>query len=282
LREALDLLDPDDPSIRPIAGGTALMLMMKSGLFRPKRLVCLNSLGEDFTRIDLSPSGELRIGAMVRLSDLERALRRCQAFPVITAALRTHSNPRVRNVATVGGNLAHADPHMDLPPVLMALGAQVDVVGPGGQRSLAIDDLLAGYYETALAGNELITALTIPAQPNRPAMYVKCTTRAADDWPALGIAVSLEVHEMTITMANVVVSAATEKATRLVTTERLLAGRAIEPSLPHEAGRTAAEEAPIVADERGSASYKRQLLDVYLRRVLVALLELPPSVGAVS
>jgi carbon-monoxide dehydrogenase medium subunit len=132
LSEAIGLLDPDDPAVRPIAGGTALMLMMKSGFFRPKRLVSLNALGEDLASVTIAPSGELRIGAMVRLAGLERATEIRRVAPVIAETLRRHSNPRVRNVATVGGNLAHADPHMDLPPVLVALGAEVEIAGPRG------------------------------------------------------------------------------------------------------------------------------------------------------
>src|SRR5690606_16495632 len=101
------------------------------------------------------------------------------------------SNIRVRNVATVGGALAHGDPHMDLPPVLIALGASVTVAGPKGERSLAVEDLFAGYYETLLRRDELITEAVVPPTAGKRAAYMKVTTRAAHDWPALGVAVSL-------------------------------------------------------------------------------------------
>ncbi len=277
LREALGLLDPDDPAVRAIAGGTALMLMMKSGFFRPTRLVSLRALGEDFTGIALSPAGALRAGAMVRLAELERAPEVRAAFPVIAQTLRSHSNPRVRNVATIGGNLAHADPHMDLPPVLIALGAEIEVAGPAGRRRIPVDGLVSGYYETVLRGDELIAALIVPPQPRRRALYVKCTTRAADDWPALGIAVSLETEGASIRAATIVVSAATEKPMRLAATESLLAGRRADATLLREAGKAAAAEAAIIADARGSASYKRQLLEVELRRALARLLAPAPE-----
>ncbi len=106
--------------------------------------------------------------------------------------MRRLSNVRVRNVATVGGNLAHGDPHMDLPPVLIALGARVSVAGPDGERTIAVEDLFAGYYETVLAKNELIAELRVPAQGKTRAAYLKVTTGSADDWPALGVAVALE------------------------------------------------------------------------------------------
>ena len=277
LSEALALLDPEDPTVRAFAGGTALMLMMKSGFFRPKRLVSLNALRDDIARLALAPSGELRIGAMVRLAELERAPEIRRAAPVIAQTLRTHSNPRVRNVATIGGNLAHADPHMDLPPVLVALGAEVEIAGPAGRRRLPVDGLVAGYYETVLRGDELIVALIVPPQGQRRALYVKCTTRAADDWPALGLALSVEAEGAAIRSATIVLGAATERPMRLATAESLLAGRTATAALRREAGRAAAAEAAIIADARGSAAYKRRLLEVELRRALARLLGLPAA-----
>ena len=123
LKEAIALIDPDDPDVRPIAGGTALMLMMKAGVFRPRRLVSLRKLGDKFARIAATPSGELTIGALAPLSALEHSPEVARHAPVIVRTMKRLSNVRVRNVATVGGALAHGDPHMDLPPVLIALGA---------------------------------------------------------------------------------------------------------------------------------------------------------------
>ncbi len=132
LPEAIGLLDPTDTSVRPIAGGTALMLMMKAGVFRPTRLVSLRKLGAKYAGIAAEPSGDLVIGAMTPLSAVEHSPEVARHAPVITRTMRRLSNVRVRNVATIGGNLAHGDPHMDLPPVLIALAAQVAVAGPKG------------------------------------------------------------------------------------------------------------------------------------------------------
>src|SRR5262249_61906268 len=114
--------------------------------------------------------------------------------PVLAQTLRPLSNVRVPNVPPIGGNLAHADPHMDLPPVLAALGAQVTIAGPAGERSVAVEHLFAGYYETVLARNELIAKVSVPPLGGRRAAYVKVTTRSADDWPALGVAVALDAQ----------------------------------------------------------------------------------------
>ena len=236
IAEALALLA--DEGARPLSGGTALMLMMKAGVLRPPRLVSLRNLG----LANIEADGSLRIGAMTTLRALEKSEAVRKGWPVITRMLRTLSNVRVRNVATVGGALAHADPHMDLPPVLCALGARAVVQGKKGQRILPVEDLYAGYLENTLR-NELITHVEIPALGKRRAAYLKCTTRSADDWPAVGVAVVLGDEN------RVFVSAATDRPTRIAD-EAAIAGLKIE------------------GDLHGSAEYKRHLLKVYLRRAI--------------
>jgi carbon-monoxide dehydrogenase medium subunit len=267
LKDAIALIDPDDPEVRPIAGGTALMLMMKAGIFRPRRLVSLRKLGDAFSRI-AAPAGELTIGAMVPLSALEYSPSVARGAPVIVRTMRRLSNVRVRNVATVGGALAHADPHMDLPPVLIALGATIAVVGPAGERTMAVEELFTGYYETALAKNELITQLHIPAQGKASAVYFKVTSGSADDWPSLGVAVALHAEGATVKSARIVVSAATAKATRLKAAEAALIGAAADDKTLQKVADAAVDEADIIADLRGSASYKRELLRVYVARAV--------------
>ena len=272
LKEAIALLDPDDPTVRPIAGGTALMLMMKAGVFRPEKLVSLRNV-KGLTSIDATPDGGLRIGAMTPLAAVERSAAVRAPAPVIPHTMRTLSNIRVRNVATVGGSLAHGDPHMDMPPVLIALGAQVVAASPAGERTIPVEKLFAGYYETVLARNELITSVIIPAQGSRHAAYLKCTTRAVHDWPALGVAVAVESDGATVRDARVVVSAATETPTRLAGAEQALRGGAAGDALWRQAGEAAAAEAETISDGQGSAAYKRQLVRVYVARALAAALK---------
>jgi carbon-monoxide dehydrogenase medium subunit len=148
LKEAVSLLDPEDSTVRPIAGGTALMLMMKPGFFVPSRLVSLGKIEPGYSSIRANGDGSLRVGAMTSLAELEHSSEAIGRFPVMKGALKTLSNIRVRNVARVGGALAHGDPHMDLPPLFATLGARVSVVGPGGTREIAVEDLYLGYYQT--------------------------------------------------------------------------------------------------------------------------------------
>jgi carbon-monoxide dehydrogenase medium subunit len=277
LEEAIASLDPDDAAVRPIAGGTALMLMMKAGVFRPTRLISLRKLAKQYSGITVKPNGEVRIGALTPLAVIERSPEVAQAAPVIPRAMRRLSNIRVRNAATVGGSLAHGDPHMDLPPVLMALGAQISVAGPDGARTIAVEDLFAGYFETVLARNELIVELHIPPQGRSRAAYRKVTTGSAEDWPALGVAVALEADGGTVKSARIVVSAATEKATRLPAAEQVLAGAGTEPQAVARAAEAAADAAECIADVRGSAAYKRELIRVYIARALRDALDGAPS-----
>jgi carbon-monoxide dehydrogenase medium subunit len=267
LADAIKLLDPDDPTIRPMAGGTALMLMMKAGVFRPQKLVSLRGIEAKYAGIAADGS-HLCIGAMTTLSALERSAEVKRLAPVVTRTLRTLSNVRVRNVATVGGALAHGDPHMDLPPVLIALGASVAVMGPKGERMLALEDLFTGYMETSLEKNELISQVSVPAQRAKKAAYCKVTTGSADDWPALGVAVALEADGGAVKSVRVVVSAATVKAMRLTAAEKVLTGARIDDKTLANAGEAAVSEAECIADVRGSAPYKRELLRVYIGRAV--------------
>jgi len=272
LREAAGLLASAEPSVRPIAGGTAVMLMMKMGVLRPSRLISLRAVEKRYSAIAARGDGGLTIGALATLASLERSPAVKSHAPVIIRALKTLANVRVRNVATVGGHLAHADPHMDLPPVLIALGASVAIVSPAGERTMPLEALYAGYLETTLGHGELIAEVSIPAQGARRAAYLKCTTRSADDWPALGVAVALDSDGAVIRDARLVIGAATDRPTRLANAEKVLRGARVDDAVLRRAGDAAAVEAAVIGDQHGSAAYKRELVRVYLERAVRAAL----------
>jgi carbon-monoxide dehydrogenase medium subunit len=259
LPEAFPLLQDD--GARPMSGGTALMLMMKAGVLRPTRLVSLRRLSLAGIRQE---NGGLRVGAMTTMRELEKSAAVRDGWPVITRTLRTLANVRVRNVATVGGALSHGDPHMDLPPLLSALGAKVTISSAKGERQALVEGLYAGYLETTLKPGELITEVQIPALVGRRAAYLKCTTRSADDWPALGMAVVLDAQKRE---ASIVVSAATDRPTRLSQVEAILKGKDIDEKLLAQAAE-AARAIDIEGDLHGSAAYKKHLIGVYLKRAV--------------
>ena len=275
LRKAAALLATAGPAARPVAGGTAVMLMMKLGVLRPETLVSLAAVEKRYAKITAGADGGLRIGALATLRALERSSAVKRRAPVIAWTLRTLSNVRVRNVATVGGHLAHGDPHMDLPPVLIALGATLTTVTATGGRTLPLESFYKGYLETALEPGELIAEIVVPPPGGRRAAYLKCTTRSTDDWPALGVAVALEAEGGAIRDARIVISAATDVPTRLVNAEATLRGATADDATLARAADAAAAEAAVLGDAHGSAAYKRELLRVYLVRALRAALDKP-------
>jgi carbon-monoxide dehydrogenase medium subunit len=269
LDEAVALLDSQDKNVRAIAGGTALMLMMKTRLFQPTRLVSLRRLDGELRGIRSNESGGLRIGAMTSLAQLEYSPMLAAAYPVMNRSLRMLSNIRIRNVATLGGHLAHGDPHMDLPPILLTLGARLSAVSSRGQRWIGISDLFVGYYQTSLAKGELITSVDLPGQPPRICCwYEKFTARSADDWPTVGAAVWYSVESNVITEARVAVSAAIERPMRIAAAEALLVNASPTQQVFAKAADAAADEVQPIADLHGSASYKREMVRVHVRRAL--------------
>jgi aerobic carbon-monoxide dehydrogenase medium subunit len=269
LQDAFALLDHEDPAIRPFGGGTALMLMMKSQIYKPRRLVSLRHVGGRFSGFALQPDGaSLRIGAMTTFAELEHSAEIRAHLPVVVQAMKTLANVRVRNVATVGGNLAHGDPHLDLPPIWVALDAKALIVGSGGERVVPVAELFAGYYQTTLENDELIAELNVPVRPNWRSRYVKITTRAAHDWPALGLSISLDLDGRKVNDLRLVLSAAVDRPTRLTAAEALLRGYEIDDALLRRAGEVAVGEVDIESDSRGSADYKQHLLQVHLRRTI--------------
>jgi len=275
LDEAVALLDSQDKSVRAIAGGTALMLMMKTRLFQPTRLVSLRRVNGELRGIRMNGDGGLRIGAMTSLAELEYSPMLASAYPVMSQALRTLSNIRIRNVATLGGHLAHGDPHMDLPPILITLGAKVSAASKRGQRWIGVSDLFAGYYQTSLATDELITAVHVPSQPlGVCCWYEKFTARSADDWPTVGAAVWYSVHSNVITEARVAVSAATDRPMRIAAAEAALTNAPPTAQVFSKAADAAADEVQPISDLHGSASYKREMVRVHVRRALERALNL--------
>lgn len=268
VEEAIALLDGGDPAVRAIAGATALLPMMKARLFQPARLVSLRRLDGAMRGVRDDGDG-LRIGALTTLTELEHSTRIGEVAPVMTRALRTLSNVRIRNVATLGGHLAHGDPHMDLPPILMTLAARVRLVGGGGERWIDMNDLVVGYYQTAIAAGELVAEVHLPAQPSdAKTWYEKFTALSADDWPTVGAAVWYRTAGDRIAEARVAVSAATDRPVRVTAAEAMLTGAAASADTFRRAADAAAESVEPLADIRGSASYKREMIRVHVRRAL--------------
>jgi carbon-monoxide dehydrogenase medium subunit len=264
--EALAILAEHGDDARPIAGGTALVNLMKQRLVQPAYLVGLRRLTDLST---IAANGELRLGALCTHHELEISPHIQRAAPVLSEMLRRVANIRVRSMATIGGALAHADPNQDPPPVLIALDARVVVGSRGGERDLQVEALFTGYYETALAPGELITRIVIPAQPAASgAAFTKMLPQTQDDYATVSAAARLTVDGERIADARVAAGSVGETPLRLRAVERALVGQVAAPAILRDAATLAGDEVDPLSDIRGSAAYKRAVAAVIVRRTL--------------
>ena len=187
LEEALTLLDRYGEDARPIAGGTALIVLMKQSLVYADHLVSLQSAG-GLRDINLG-DGKLHLGALVTHRQVETSSLVQEQVPFLAEIYNRVATVRVRNVATVGGGLAHADPAQDPPPGLMVLGASVRLKSLRGERTVLVEELFSDYFETAIQPDEVLAELVVPLpSPGARTVYLKYLPRTADDYPTVGVA----------------------------------------------------------------------------------------------
>jgi carbon-monoxide dehydrogenase medium subunit len=272
LPDAIALLGRLGGDAKVLAGGQSLIPLMKLRLASPPHVVDLNRIPGLASIAE--KDGALVIGALVRESELEASDLVRKRFPILADACRVIADPLVRNLATVGGNLAHGDPANDHPAVMLALGAEVVAVGPGGTRRIAITELFTGPLETALRPGEILTEIRIPLPPPRSGgAYLKLERKVGDfATAAVGVQLALAggdaCAQVGIGLTNV--GPTPIKATRA---EALLRGHRLDDAKIREAARAAAAESDPAVDLRGSVEYKRDLVRVLTARALHRALE---------
>jgi carbon-monoxide dehydrogenase medium subunit len=258
---------------RPIAGGTALLILINQGLYSPKTLVNLQKIN-DASDITYDPQHGLRIGALASIYDLETSPVIREHYPLLANACHVVANIRIRNMATIGGNLAHADYQSDPPAALIALDGRVELSSQKGVRELSLEKFLVGSYETNLEPAELITALLVPPQPQGTrGTYHKFTTRSSEDRPCAGIAAIAQMKNGICENVRLVVGAVSSTPIRARKAEELARGATLTPKLIREMALEAAKVVEPVEDLRGSAGYKRKIVEVLARRALDVLIE---------
>lgn len=275
LDAALDLLRDADESVRPVAGGTGLAPLMRYGFFEPTCLVSLRRLPGEMARIERGRDGSLTIGALATMTDLERSPA-VRATPMMAEALSRLSSVRIRNVATIGGALAHGHPQLDMPAVLIALDARVRARSASGERSIPAEDLFLGYYETALAPGELVTEVEIPPTDGTSGRYRKVTARTYEDWPMVGLAVRCGLADGRMRHVRVAVGAVADRAQRVRVAEEVLEDERPTDAVLERAADQAAQHVDCHSDPTASEEYRRTLVRVHLLR---ALRELTQSAG---
>ena len=271
--EALHLLVKHGEDAHLIAGGTATVLLLRQGLIRPGHVISLRAIGA-LSGIGRAPDGGLRIGATATHRQAERSADVRALSPALTNAFASVATVRIRNQATVGGSLAHADPAQDPPPMLAALGAAVTAVSPRGARSVPVEDLAVDHFTTTLAGDEIITEVIVPPlAPGTRATYVKFLPRTADDYATVSVAAAMRLADGAVADTRIVLGAVGPTPIRARAAEAALAGAKPSRERLAQAAALVRDEVDPLDDLRGSAEYKREMARVWTERALLALVE---------
>jgi len=254
---------------RALGGGTTLIILMKQRALYYPYLVDLQTI-PGLNEIKNEADG-VRVGALVthRMVELSPVIR--QAFPVVVEAFSHIGNVRVRETASVGGNLAHADYRLDPPPPLLVLGTEVSAFGPNGRRVIALKNFFRGMYETALEPGELLVDVKIPTMPaNGRAVYLRFSTLSANDWPCLGVAGFMtkengRCKELRLALGGV---AATPL---LIDGLDFVKDQPLDDGLIDKVLTLVDVQISPSSDLRGSEWYKRRVAKVFVRRAIEQL-----------
>jgi aerobic carbon-monoxide dehydrogenase medium subunit len=267
LEEALDTLGRYEDEAKVLAGGQSLIPLMKLRFAAPRALVDINRLPGLDTLAE--EDGRLRIGALVRHKTCERSeLLRGDRWGTLGAAAPLISDPIIRNLGTVCGSLAHADPQGDWGSALLAMDAEVVARGPDGTRTIPLGELFEGPFVTSLRPTEIITEARVPDPgPDAGGTYLKLE-RKVGDFATVGVAVHLSMADGKVGKAGIALTAVGPTNLRATAAEEALAGAELTDEAIAEAARLAAEAAQPYSDTRGSADYKRTVVRVFTERGL--------------
>ncbi|AEE53110.1 FAD binding domain-containing protein [Haliscomenobacter hydrossis] len=267
LAGAIALLQKYGSDAKIMSGGHSLIPMMKLRLATPEHVIDISGIkGMEYIHEE---GGYLKIGALTKEVALEESQLIHSKYPLITDATKMIADPSVRNLATVGGNLAHGDAANDHPAVMLALRATVLASGPNGDREISIDDFFLGFFTTALEADEILTEIRIPIPPARSGGAYLKMERKVGDYATAGVAVQLSLdasgHCQQIGIALTNVSAASLRSSRA---EEALRGQMLSDDLIQKAATMAAQDCDPNADLRGSVAYKRSIVKTLVARAI--------------
>ena len=263
---AIELLTQAAGEAKLLAGGQSLIPLMKFRLAQPAKLIDLNRIeGLAYIR----ENGDLRIGALTREVELDTNATIRQRYAIIADTAAVIADPLVRNLATVGGNLAHADPANDHPATMLALRASVVVRGPKGERVVPIDELFVDTFVTSLEPDEILTEIRIPKAPPRSGGAYLKLERKVGDFAIAGVAAYLALDERgTVTSAGIGLTNVGNTAIRATRAEAALVGNSADEKAIAAAAQAAAAAAQPASDLRGPAEYKRDVVRVLTARAI--------------
>lgn len=268
--EACKLLKQHGSEAKVFAGGAHVTILMKQGLYQPKALVNIKRIPE-LKGIKFDAAEGLSIGALVTHREIETSTLVKDKQPVLCAAEREVANIRVRNMGTIGGNLASGEPLTDLSQIFIALDGVLRITGSSGQRTIPVEELFLDFYTTSLAEDEIITNVVIPPLPPRSGIeYIRFSSSSVVDRPSAGVAVRLTLDKEAVQTARVVLGCVGPTPVRARKAEELITGKRPTEELIAEAGALAAQECSPTSDLRGSEGYKRAIVRTLVKRALTA------------
>ena len=271
LDEAISLLNEHGSEAVVLAGGQSLIPLMKLQLAAPEYVVDINRIPG---LADISEENDfLRIGSLTREADLDRSEIVRAKYPILQDTTSVIADPLVRNMATVGGNLAHGDPANDHPATMLALGAQVVAVGAAGQRLISVSDFFEGPLTTTLNHGEILTEIRIPTPPQGSGGAYLKLERKVGDYAIAGVAAVITAADGVCQQAGIGLTNAGPIPIKAGTAEAFLVGKRLDDETIREAARLASQEAQPSADLRGSEEYKRDMVRVIAGRALRLALE---------
>jgi CO/xanthine dehydrogenase FAD-binding subunit len=265
---ACKLLQKHDGDAKIFAGGAHLTILMKQGLLQPTALINIKKIAA-LRGIGFDAKKGLTIGALVTHREIETSAVVREKFPVLSEAEKEVANIRVRNMGTVGGNLASGEPLTDLSQIFIALNGAVMIAKPKGRRIIPVEELFVDFYETSLAPDEILTHVTLPPLPPRSGIeYIRFSSSSVVDKPSAGVAVrvSLEKSGDACKTARIVLGCVGPTPVRAKQAEALMTGKALAPELLEAIGATASQECSPTADLRGSEHYKRAVVRTLVKR----------------
>ena len=271
VEEACRLLRADPFGTMALSGGTALVLLLRQGFIEPDELVSLRAIDE--LRGVEQGDGLLRIGAGETLHDVSVSPLVRSLAPALAAACAEVGNVRVRNVATIGGNLAESDYSSDPPAVLASLDAVCRIQGADGERTVPVRDFITGFFENVLDEGEVVTGVEVPVVPARREVYLKYRTRSSEDRACVGVAAAATFEEGIVAALEVVIGAVAPTLQRHAEAAGWALGSALDDGVIERIAAAYAERTEPMDDARGSAWYRRRMIQVFVRRALRGLRE---------
>jgi len=267
LSEAISLLNKYGDDAKILSGGHSLIPMMKLRLATPAYLIDINGIpGLSHITED---NGVVRIGALVREAEVEHSDLLAKHFPIFKDVTKLIADPQVRNMGTLGGNLAHGDAANDHPAVMLALRASVAITGADGEREVPIDEFFYGFYMTAVQQGEILTEIRIPVPPAGTGSAYHKLERKVGDYATSGAAVQLTIGEMgVVTAAGIALTNVNSVPLRAVRSEEALLGKPLSEDTIALAAQYASEDCNPSADLRGSEEYKRHVTGVLVKRMI--------------